>query len=154
MHDDPLAGHLGLKWTISRVKERFYWPTMEKDIREYMQACQSCKTAKPIVTKKAPLHPLPISGPWLDVHADYMVVKAAKDTHNILVMVDRYTRYIKLDKAANITAAESARIFKDCILFRHGFPMTVTMNGGSHFKAEFNKLLEEYYIEHIITLPN
>jgi hypothetical protein len=154
MHDDPLAGHLGPKRTITRVKERFYWPTMDRDIKEYVQGCQSCKAAKPMVTKKVPLQPLPISGPWLDVHADYMVVKAVEKTHNILVMVDRYTRYVELDEANNITAAESARIFKDCVLYRHGFPMTVTTDGGSHFKAEFEELLKEYYIRHVVGLPD
>ena len=48
MHSDPLAGHFGKKKTIERVLARYYWPTLGKDISEYIKTCDACQqTGKP-----------------------------------------------------------------------------------------------------------
>src|SRR5438105_11548791 len=35
MHSDPLAGYFRIENTIKKIKTRYYWPTMIKDIRNY-----------------------------------------------------------------------------------------------------------------------
>lgn len=47
---------------------------------------------------------------------------------------------------------EAAEAFKKEVLLRHGCPITVTTDGGSHFKGEFEKLLENNCIA-IVLLP-
>ena len=43
MHSDPLAGHFGKKKTVERVLSRYYWPTLGKDIGEYIKTCDTCQ---------------------------------------------------------------------------------------------------------------
>ena len=31
-HSDPTAGHMGVKRTVSRIAERFYWKGFTKDV--------------------------------------------------------------------------------------------------------------------------
>merc|ERR1712015_275779 len=38
--------HPGVKATLHLVKERFFWPTMDKDIRGWTQTCVACQTSK------------------------------------------------------------------------------------------------------------
>eukprot|EP01127_Copromyxa_protea_P008136 TRINITY_DN185_c0_g2_i1.p1 TRINITY_DN185_c0_g2~~TRINITY_DN185_c0_g2_i1.p1 ORF type:complete len:740 (+),score=88.61 TRINITY_DN185_c0_g2_i1:2281-4500(+) len=39
LHDDPMAGHLGVKRTKSRIAIRFWWPELEKDVDAYVRQC-------------------------------------------------------------------------------------------------------------------
>ena len=55
----PMSGHLGKKKTTARVAQRFYWPTMHRDIAEYCRGCQKCRKFK---STRAPMVPLPIIG--------------------------------------------------------------------------------------------
>jgi len=43
LHSSPFGGHFGLKKTIEKAKERYYWPTMGKDIKSYIESCDSCQ---------------------------------------------------------------------------------------------------------------
>ena len=36
-HDVPFAGHLGKEKTANRILQRFYWPTLFKDVAEHYQ---------------------------------------------------------------------------------------------------------------------
>ena len=33
------AGHLGIHKTTEKIKDRFYWPSYEQDIENWMRAC-------------------------------------------------------------------------------------------------------------------
>lgn len=37
-HDSLFACHPGVKWTSSLITQRFWWPTLEKEVREYVAA--------------------------------------------------------------------------------------------------------------------
>src|SRR6266511_2180809 len=38
-HEHPLSGHFELEATLSKLKERYYWPKMKNDIKSYIQTC-------------------------------------------------------------------------------------------------------------------
>ena len=42
MHSDHLAGHFGKTKTIQQTLSRYYWPTLGKDILEYIATCDIC----------------------------------------------------------------------------------------------------------------
>ena len=57
----PASGHLGIAKTKSRLEKHFYWPTISKDVRQYVLSCDICQRLEngsklPI----AYLHPLPV----------------------------------------------------------------------------------------------
>ena len=58
-YDVPMSGHLGCEKTLARVKTRFWWPGVAKDVGEY---CCSCKVCQRMARKgpKAPMIPMPI----------------------------------------------------------------------------------------------
>ena len=39
-HDD--FGHLGMDQTLILLQERFYWPNMSQDVRNYIRECPKC----------------------------------------------------------------------------------------------------------------
>lgn len=48
-HDSPCGGHSGVLRTYKRIASHFFWPSMRKQIQEYVAACSVCQ-------KKQSLH--------------------------------------------------------------------------------------------------
>ena len=49
MHDHPTAAHFASKAMYEKIRERYYWKGMLKDIEEYVKTCDKCqKRNKPI----------------------------------------------------------------------------------------------------------
>ena len=88
-------GHLGGRGVYQLAKERFYWPSMEKDIKYYIKNKYICLIqTKPHVLPQAPLGTVKSSGP-MDILGIYFlkVVKCSSGYEYILVTNDHYTRY-------------------------------------------------------------
>ena len=95
-HEIPLAEHMGKTKTARRILQRFYWPTLYKDVAEFCKACSKCQKASPRRVKRAPLIPLPvIDEPFSRIAMD--IVGPLPHSHSgnkyILVICDYATRY-------------------------------------------------------------
>ncbi|KAH8421132.1 hypothetical protein KR222_010583, partial [Zaprionus bogoriensis] len=45
-HDAPTAGHQGVRKTIVRLAQRYYWPGMIRDAAKYVRCCEVCQKFK------------------------------------------------------------------------------------------------------------
>ncbi|CAG2214403.1 unnamed protein product [Mytilus edulis] len=55
-HETKCAGHLGIHKTIEKIRQSFYWPGLQSDVRAYVASCALCNRRKrPIKRKRAPL---------------------------------------------------------------------------------------------------
>jgi hypothetical protein len=58
-HDIKTSGHLGINKTSEKIKDRYYWPQWEKQVRDYILSCETCQKIKaPAVSRNAPLQPI------------------------------------------------------------------------------------------------
>ncbi|CAC5411094.1 unnamed protein product [Mytilus coruscus] len=46
LHDDPLAGHMGIKRTTARVRHRFDWVGYQTFVDKYCKRCIECQKRK------------------------------------------------------------------------------------------------------------
>lgn len=53
-HKIPLAGHLGKNKTTRRILQRFYWPTLYRDVANYCRSCEECQKTPGRTMPKAP----------------------------------------------------------------------------------------------------
>ncbi|XP_071949117.1 uncharacterized protein [Antedon mediterranea] len=84
-HDIPLAGHLGRKKTLDRIKQRFFWPGIRKDVTEYCNTCENCqKTSKYKTKLKAPMIPMSVivSEPFRQIYMNIV--------GSLLVIINNY----------------------------------------------------------------
>lgn len=44
VHD--LAGHQGQARTLHLARQRFFWPNMEREVKDYVKCCKRCVLAK------------------------------------------------------------------------------------------------------------
>ena len=64
-HDLKTSGHLGVSKTGSRVRQKFYWPGLQADVRSYVAGCEICSKRKgPIPNKRAPMQIVRVATLW------------------------------------------------------------------------------------------
>ena len=59
-HEIPLAGHMGKTKTTRRVLQRFYWPTVYRDVAKFCRSCGQCQKSSTLCVQRAPLVSLPV----------------------------------------------------------------------------------------------
>ena len=139
-----LAGHLGRDKTTRRILQRFYWPTMHRDVAQFCKACGPCQKTSHYKGKRAPLVPLPIMDvPFQRIAMDIVgpLPRSRSGNRYILVICDYATRY---PEAVPLKSIEAERIAEELIkLFaRVGIPEEILTDQGSNFTSQ---LLAELY---------
>ncbi|GBG58605.1 hypothetical protein CBR_g6 [Chara braunii] len=96
-HDAPAIGHFGVNRTIGRLRERFWWPGLLRDVTHYCESCEVCRRCKP--RNHCPygeLRPLPVplrrrEAIAMDITGPFPKHKTGVD--RILTVVDRLTKF-------------------------------------------------------------
>jgi hypothetical protein len=144
-HDDPLAGHLGTKKTVGRIRCRYYWPGMVKDIKAYVKQCAICEKRKALGSSKAPLVPItPPDKPWQLMAMDIVGPLDVTENGNtyILVMGEYSTRYMIAAPMKDQTADSVHNAFREKIILTHGVPEEVLTDQGKNF---LSKTMDDFY---------
>ncbi|GFW10876.1 retrovirus-related Pol polyprotein from transposon 17.6 [Trichonephila clavipes] len=96
-HDAPTAGHLGFAKTYDRIRKRFYWPGMYRNVVRYVMHCREWQRRKS-VPQRPPgrLVPIPPAiAPFHRIGIDLLgrFPKSAHGNKWIIVCTDYSTRY-------------------------------------------------------------
>ncbi|KAL2086022.1 hypothetical protein ACEWY4_017081 [Coilia grayii] len=140
-HDSPLACHPGVARTSHLIAQRFWWLTLERDIREYVQACLTCSQNKSSNQPPAGLlQPLPVpSRPWSHIAMDFITGLPASDGMTvILTVVDRFSKmahFVPLSKLP--TAKVTAQAVLNHVFRIHGVPKDIVTDCGPQFTSTF-----------------
>lgn len=94
-HSSKLTCYLDVHRTKEFLQRRFWWPTVEEDVREFVKACLTCNQHKP--SPQAPaghLHPLPIPHcPLSHIPLDFVTgLPPTAGNTTILTIVDRFSK--------------------------------------------------------------
>ena len=64
-HNDLLAGHFGIDKTRELVGQKYYWPSLRRDVESYVLECDVCQALKAVRHKPyGDLQSLPIPTHW------------------------------------------------------------------------------------------
>ena len=142
-HESPLAGHMGTKKSLDRIKAHFFWPAMGVEIARFCRSCDRCqRTSDKGRIKPVPLQPLPvISEPFLQVAVDLVgpLKPAARDgSRYILTVVDFATRWPEAIALKNIETTNIAEALMS-IFCRMGVPNKVLSDRGTQFVSNIMK---------------
>lgn len=99
-HEGRLAGHLGVKKTVQRLRQNFLWPNMTAQVTAYIRVCHTCQLVdKPNqVISVAPLLPIPaVEPPFTTIMIDIVRPLPPSWAGNkyLLTIMDVTTRYPK-----------------------------------------------------------
>ncbi|KAJ8341924.1 hypothetical protein SKAU_G00342150 [Synaphobranchus kaupii] len=136
IHD--LAGHQGQARTLHLARQRFFWPKMDRDVKEYVKCCQRCILAKtPEPSARAPLENIRTSAPMELVCLDFWSAEDSKQRSvDVLVLTDHFTKLAHAFPCANQTAKQVAKKVWDHVFCVYGFPERIHTDQGSNFESE------------------
>jgi len=70
-HNNVTSGHLGVRKTLSKLRQRFYWIGMRHDVEEWCRTCDTCCSKKgPQKRVRAPLKLYQVGAPMKRVTVD------------------------------------------------------------------------------------
>jgi len=140
-HNSPLAGHPGRYKTAELVLRDYWWPTIQRDIRDFVDGCETCQRIKPHRTPAStPLHPFqPPTRPWEVITADLIgPLPESKGCNAILVIVDWFSKMVKYEAThLELTASGFANILRDRVFRDHGLPRKFVSDRDTRFVAKY-----------------
>jgi hypothetical protein len=69
MHNDPTSGHFATDIMFEKIRNRYYWPQMYEDIRNYVKSCDSCQR-RGKAKNQTELHPITAYSPFYQIGID------------------------------------------------------------------------------------
>lgn len=135
-HDE--AGHQGQDRTFSLVRQRFYWTSMERNVRDHVRCCPRCvmgKTQEP--EGRAPLESIRTTAPMQLVCIDFWTAEDSKNRPvDVLVVTHHFTRLAHAFYCPDQTAKQVARRLWDHFFCYYGFPERLHSDQGANFESE------------------
>ncbi|UYV75437.1 hypothetical protein LAZ67_13000274, partial [Cordylochernes scorpioides] len=155
-HNHMSNGHLGVARTMYRIKSKYFWPSMLKDVSEFVKTCHLCQSRKG--SNQLPsglLQPIPPANfPFERIGIDF--VGPLPSTKNrkkwIIVLTDYYTRYAETRAVSEATVKEVSKFLVEDIFLRHGAPQYLISDRGSQFTSNLMKeVMKTCKIKHCFT---
>lgn len=144
LHEE--MGHLGVERTLHLVRERFFWPHMQRDVEHHINKVCSCvKRKRPQRAVRAPLTNIVTTYPFELVSIDFLHLEKCKGGYDyILVVMDHFTRFAQAYACRNNSARTAAdKIFGDFVL-KFGFPTKLHHDQGREFENKLFAELQRY----------
>ena len=125
-------GHQGLIKTKQLLREKIWFPCIDKQAETLVKHCLPCQSGNP----ENMLEPLKMSalpsGPWHHVAADFYGPLPSGQT--LMVVIDEYSRFVEVETVSSTSAA--AVIPKlDKIFATHGIPELLKTDNGPPFTS-------------------
>ena len=147
-------GHVGINKTLRLITMQYYWPSVTKDVTEYIKHCDTCQRCKKSRKKKfGHLESLPPSNEPFDLLAMDTIGGLAGygSTKNYIhLTIDHATRYIWAFPHKSQTSDAYITCLKS--VFQTGTPRKFLSDRGSGFLgSKFRRFLKNHNVHQLFT---
>ena len=159
-HDTAANGaHFGKNKTIHKIKQRYFWPTMYKDINNYVKSCILCTQFNPR-RQKSPgtLTPIePPEGVWQLVAMDFHgpITPTSQHGHKYIIsLTDVLSKFVVTKAVRDNTAQTAVKFLKEDVIAKFGTPRCILTDNGTHFTSTLmNELIKQIGATHLYSTP-
>ena len=142
LHDN--AGHMGVRRTMEKVRQRFYWPGYEADVEHWVRDCELCqKRNQPQPLPRAPLGTIRASYPFEKISWDIMgpLPVTNKGNKYILVVTDVFSKWVEAFPLQVTDGFTLTSTLMDEVICCYGVPTQLHSDQGSNLNAEVSQKL-------------
>ena len=135
----PLASHTGHTKTYEKLRQRFFWVGIWKDVKHLTKTCLVCRKAKQRVPRSAGyLRPRLYDEPFDTLAIDLVGPFPHTKNGNIVALTcfDCFMHWPIFIALPNMKAETVARAFVDYVICEHGCPRKLLSDCGTQFLAE------------------
>jgi transposase InsO family protein len=151
IHVGQCGVHVASRTLVGKAfRSSFYYSTVKSDAAELVQKCDACQfLSKQQHLPAQQLQIIHVTWPFacwgLDMIGPFK--KAQGGYTHILVVIDKFTKWIEYKPIASLTSAKTMEFIQD-IIFRFGIPNNIITDQGSNFtSAEFFNFCEQRNIQ-------
>lgn len=143
-HDDISSCHLGKFKTIRKVRQSYYWPSMNHHIEKYVKNCKICRETKPcnkILT--------PPAGEFVQAKRCWRIVSTdiagpfpmtKRQNRFLLVAYDLFSKFIVVKPVKNVTAKIITDFIRKDVVLRYACPEIIVSDNGKQYRSvEFSE---------------
>ena len=149
-HNQLTAGHMGIRRTYERIRSKFYWPGIYKDVKNWVKACKDCGARK-----GSPIAHMGEAGSVVAtevndiIGVDYMVnlPVTVNGYKNILVIIDLFSKWVEVVPTKNVDAKTTAMALYQ-YFSRYGAPKKLLSDRGTSFLNDTIKELSTLFGVH------
>src|SRR6266542_4178868 len=144
VHEHLLSGHFGLEATLTKLKERYYWPKMKNDVKSYIQIYDQCQRCGK-TTDENELHSIKIKELFYQWEIDIVrpLIETSRGNKYIVVAIDYFTKYPEARALTNANVKSVANFIYENIICKHGCSRKIISDRGSHFNNQVIETLCE-----------
>ena len=141
-HGSISSSHFGIKKTLQRLRKRFYWIGMRRDVGEWCRVCEACTAKKgPQSAPQAPLQIVSVGAPMervaMDIAGPFPV--SASGNRYVLVVIDYFTKWPEVFPLPNQEAVTVAHALVNEFFSRFGVPRELHSDQGRNFESTIIK---------------
>lgn len=146
--------HPGAAATARLISERFVWPGVRRDCKQWSREClhcQKCKISRHTISKPAAFSLPPQR--FTNIHMDIIgPLPVSCDYKYCLTVVDRFTRWPEAYPLKDITAESCANAFIQGWVARFGCPQCIVTDRGKQFDSQlFRNIAALVGAQHLLT---
>ncbi|XP_049520592.1 retrovirus-related Pol polyprotein from transposon opus [Dermacentor silvarum] len=147
--------HPGIVKTKQRLREKYWWPGLDKHVETTIRSCAICQSAdKSAKNSPTPLQPIPLPDkPWDKIAIDIVgpFERAPTDCRFVISVVDYFSKWPEVAFCADVTSRTVTK-FLLSLFAREGYPTEIVSDHGRQFTSrEFESFLEDRGIRHIFS---
>lgn len=129
------------------VKQRHFWPGMDKDVKDWCQRCEGCALTKKTHPRvHAPMGHLFASRPNQVLAIDFTLLELARDGRElVMVMTDVFSNFTQAKPTRDQKAATVAKVLVCERFYYFGLPARIHSEQGRNFEGVLVQRLCEWY---------
>ena len=142
--------HPGIVRMKSLARGYMWWPGMNKEIEQCVEACPTCQATRKM-PPTAPLHPWTRpSKPWSRIHVDYA---GPLENKMFLIIVDAYSKWMEVHATSSSTSATTIELLRKSFASL-GLPEVLVSDNATTFTSEeFAEFTKKNGIRHVRSPP-
>ena len=153
IHQGVAAGHLGNKITSKKIKERYWWPGIDKMVEKFISTCDNCQREKK-PAKAKDIYPIIAQRPFQIIGIDHVgpLHETKEGYQHLIVAQDYFTKWPIVRPTKTTNTEEALDFLWENICTQYGIPEQVITDQGTAYTSEkWKRTVQKWGINHTPT---